>query len=76
MKKKTSAKKSPAKAAPTLTRASRVLGAKTFASMSAVEGLYLSPQSKKRLADLRAAPLTPAQRRAELVRAYKVKGPR
>jgi hypothetical protein len=51
-------------------RAARVLGAKTFAAISAVEGLRLKGESKKRLATLRASDLSPAERRAEVVRAY------
>ena len=48
----------------------RVLGAKTFAAMAAVEGLRLNAASKKRLAALRASELTPDERRAEVLRAY------
>jgi len=50
--------------------ATRVLGAKTFAAIAAVEGLRLSATSKKRLASLRASELTPDERRAEVLRAY------
>lgn len=50
--------------------AARVLGAKTFAAIAAVEGLRLSASSKKRLAALRASELTPDERRAEVLRAY------
>jgi hypothetical protein len=48
----------------------RVLGAKKFAAIAAVEGLHLSAASKKRLASLRASELTPDERRAEVLRAY------
>lgn len=53
----------------------RVLGAKAFAAISAVEGLQLSSTSKKRLALLKDSEMTPAERRAEVLRAYaSVKG--
>ncbi len=48
----------------------RILGAKKFAAIAAVEGLRLSAASKKRLASLRASELTPDERRAEVLRAY------
>lgn len=48
----------------------RVIGAKAFAAISAVEGLKLSPAGKKRLAASKSRKLTGAQRRAEVVRAY------
>ena len=48
----------------------RVLGAKVFAAIAAVEGLHLNAASKKRLAALRASSLTPDERRAEILRAY------
>ena len=50
--------------------ASRVIGTQAFAAITAVEGLHLSVEGKKRLAVLRASDLSPAQRRAEVVRAY------
>jgi hypothetical protein len=50
--------------------ASRILGAKAFAAMSAVEGLRLAPSSKKRLDDMEERKLSPAQKRAEVLRAY------
>lgn len=50
--------------------AARVLGAKTFAAIAAVEGLRLNATSKKRLAALRASGLSPDERRAEVLRAY------
>ena len=48
----------------------RIIGSRAFAAITAVEGLRLSAASKKRLAGLRASALTPAERRAEVVRAY------
>lgn len=50
--------------------ASCVIGPRAFAAITAVEGLSLSSESKKRLADLRRSDLSQAQRRAEVVRAY------
>ncbi|WP_316187740.1 MULTISPECIES: hypothetical protein [unclassified Bradyrhizobium] len=48
----------------------RVLGDKTFAAISAVEGLKLGKASRDRLSSLDKAKLTPAQKRAEVLRAY------
>lgn len=48
----------------------RVLGAKKYAAMAAIEGLHLGTTSKKRLAKLLASDLPPDQRRAEVLRAY------
>lgn len=48
----------------------RVLGDKTFAAITAVEGLKLGSASKKRLSALEEKKLTPAQKRAEVLRAY------
>jgi hypothetical protein len=45
-----------------------VLGNKSFAAISAVEGLTLRSESRERLE--RTASLTPSQRRAETVRAF------
>jgi hypothetical protein len=50
------------------------LGDKTFAAISAVEGLKLSRTSTKRLNTLKQKKLTPAQKRAEVLRAYVGKG--
>lgn len=50
--------------------AARVLGAKTFAAIAAVEGLRLNKTSQKRLAALKASSLTQDERRAEVLRAY------
>lgn len=55
---------------------SRVIGAKSFAAISAVEGLRLKGASKKRVASLRASELSPDERRAEVIRAYAGKGRR
>jgi hypothetical protein len=46
------------------------LGDKTFAAITAVEGLKLGSASKKRLSALKEKKLTPAQKRAEVLRAY------
>lgn len=52
---------------------SAVLGHKTYAAISAVEGLKLTPLGRKRVH--RDAPIE--QRRADVIRAYmEVKGPR
>jgi hypothetical protein len=53
---------------------SRVLGIKTFGAISAVEGLHLSADSKKRVEALLTRKLTPDARRAEIVRVYSGKG--
>jgi hypothetical protein len=50
---------------------SRVLGAKTFAAIAAVEGLKLSAAGKKRLSTLKASGLSTAQRRKAILRSYK-----
>ena len=50
--------------------ANRILGDKAYAAIAAVEGLYLSEASKKRLAALRASGLTPDEPRAAVLRAY------
>jgi hypothetical protein len=48
----------------------RILGDRTFAAITAVEGLALSTVSKKRLSTMKAKKLSPAQKRAEVLRAY------
>ncbi len=48
----------------------RVLGSRTFAAITAVEGLRLGTASRKRLQALKAGGLTPAERREEVLRAY------
>lgn len=50
----------------------RILGAKAFASITAVEGLKLGPAGKKRLKTSKARKMSQAERRAEVVRAYTV----
>jgi hypothetical protein len=57
-----------------LNASSRVLGDKTFAAISAVEGLQLSATSRERLSAMKQKSLTPAQKRAEVLRAYSQKG--
>ena len=54
----------------------RILGAKTFAAITAVEGLSLSADSKKRVDALLSGTLSPDARPAEVVRAYKGKSGR
>lgn len=56
--------KSPAKPG------SRVLGARAFAAITAVEGLRLSAASRRRLEVLKASSLSADERRAEVLRAY------
>lgn len=52
--------------------AQRVLGPKAFAAISAVEGLHLRPESKRRLKALQAdKTLSAADRRAAILAAYK-----
>lgn len=55
---------------PSSKSGARVLGAKAFAAIAAIEGLRLSPTSKKRLASLRASQLSQDERRAAVLRAY------
>lgn len=47
-----------------------VLGQRTFAAITAVEGISLSAASRKRLADLKKRKLSPDDQRAEVIRAY------
>lgn len=47
-----------------------VLGQRTFAAITAVEGIGLSPASRKRLADLKKRKLSPDDKRSEVIRAY------
>lgn len=51
--------------------ATHTLGAKAFASISAVEGLHLSAASQKRLDELKAAGLSHDEMRAAILRTYK-----
>lgn len=48
----------------------RILGDRTFAAITAVEGIRLSRESKKRLATLKRERLSHDERRAEIIRAY------
>jgi len=52
----------------------RILGGRTFAAITAVEGLKLSAASRKRMSAMKVGKLTPAQKRAEVLRAYSPKG--
>lgn len=56
--------------------ARKILGGDTFAAISAVEGLSLTPESKHRLERLKNSSLSPDQRRAEVIRAYMTDNPR
>ena len=47
-----------------------VLGERTFAAISAVEGLSLSKASRKRLVSMKKRKLTSAEQRSEVIRAY------
>jgi len=47
-----------------------VLGDKTFAAITAVEGMSLSPTSRKRLADMSRRNLSQDDQRKEVIRAY------
>lgn len=49
----------------------RILGDRTFAAISAVEGISLSPGSKKRLQAMKDRDLSTKQQRAEVIRAYR-----
>jgi hypothetical protein len=48
-----------------------VLGQRTFAAITAVEGISLSAASRKRLADMNKRKLSPDDQRAEVIRAYR-----
>lgn len=50
--------------------ASRVLGTRAFAAITAVEGLRLTASSRRRLDMLKASSLSAEERRAEVLRAY------
>lgn len=60
------------KQSPTTIRVKKsTLGARAFAAISAVEGLKLDKNSKERVQSLqRNQALTPAQRRARVLKAY------
>ena len=47
-----------------------VLGQRTFAAITAVEGISLSPASRKRLADMKKRKLSQDEQRSEVIRAY------
>ena len=47
-----------------------VLGERTFAAITAVEGLGLSASSRKRLADMEKRKLSGDEQRSEVIRAY------
>lgn len=49
---------------------SHILGQRTFAAITAVEGINLSAASRKRLADLKKRKLSPDDQRAEIIRTY------
>jgi hypothetical protein len=54
-----------------------VIGVRAFAAITAVEGLALSSDSKRRLKSLQAdASLTPQQRRDAVLRAYAKASPK
>ncbi|HEV2603446.1 MAG TPA: hypothetical protein VGU24_07295 [Microvirga sp.] len=47
-----------------------VLGQRTFAAITAVEGISMSASSRKRLADIKKRKLSPDDQRSEVIRAY------
>lgn len=49
---------------------SHVLGDRTFAAITAVEGISLSASSRDRIAAMRQRKLSPDEQRAEVIRAY------
>lgn len=48
-----------------------VLGERTFAAITAVEGISLTQASRKRLADMKKRKLSPDDQRSEVIRAYR-----
>ena len=48
----------------------RVLGDRTFAAITAVEGIGLSAESRKRLASLKGRKLSAQEQRAAVIQAY------
>ncbi|MDQ2859994.1 MAG: hypothetical protein M3T55_04545 [Pseudomonadota bacterium] len=52
------------------TARSRVVGQRTFAAITAVEGLRLAGDSRRRVAALIASGLSPERRRVEVMKAY------
>ncbi len=53
-----------------LNEETRVLGAETFAAITAVEGIKLSQVSQQRIARMRIQRLPLNEQRAEVIRAY------
>ena len=51
--------------------AGHVLGERTFAAITAVEGISLTQASRKRLADMKKRKLSPDDQRSEVIRAYR-----
>lgn len=49
---------------------SHVLGQRTFAAITAIEGISLSATSRKRLSDMKKRKLSPEEQRSEVIRAY------
>ena len=47
-----------------------VLGDRTFAAITAVEGVRLSAASRQRLSDMNRRKLSPEEQRSEVIRAY------
>jgi len=47
-----------------------VLGERTFAAITAVEGISLSAESRKRLSSMKKRKLTNEEQRTEVIRAY------
>jgi hypothetical protein len=62
-------KKTPNKV-PRSSATGRILGAKAFAAITAVEGLKLSAAGKKRIETSKRRKMSYDERRAEIVRAY------
>ena len=48
-----------------------VLGARTFAAITAIEGVSLSTASRKRLTDMNKRKLSPDDQRTEVIQAYR-----
>jgi hypothetical protein len=53
-----------------LSAEARVLGDRTFAAISAVEGISLSASSRARFHSMKKRKLTTDEQRAEIIRAY------
>ena len=68
MKKTPKASASPARG--------HALGDRTFAAITAVEGISLSAASRKRLATMKKRKLTGDEQRTEIIRAYSQAKPR